>query len=111
MATSPWSTSDLLALSSDAYDITEDSRMVLKESREGVPPTVKLDDCFKFVDQLNNLVENGPPSLINCTKLTVEGKVKFGSGTVIEGTVKFVNKSDSWVVAPGKTYKDQTVEL
>merc|ERR1711988_1768459 len=45
-------TADLLALSSDAYEITPDSRMVLKSERKGVPPTVKLDDCYKFVDQL-----------------------------------------------------------
>merc|ERR1719253_651630 len=32
-------TADLLALSSDAYEITADSRMLLKAERGGVPPT------------------------------------------------------------------------
>jgi len=104
-------TADLLALSSDAYEITADSRMQLVASRAGVPPTVKLDDCYKFVDQLATLTKGGVPSLVNCTKFTVEGKVECAPGVVIEGTVKFVNKGDDVKVAPAKTYKDETVEL
>ena len=45
-------TADMLALMSDAYNITPDHRMVLDAARAGVPPTVKLDDAYKFVDQL-----------------------------------------------------------
>merc|ERR1712127_821920 len=57
-------TADLLALASDAYEITSDARMVLKAERAGVPPNVKLDGCYKFVDGLNGLIPNGPPSMI-----------------------------------------------
>ena len=104
-------TADLLALSSDAYEVTADSRMVLRAERAGVPPTVKLDDCFKFVDQLASLTSNGVPSLLKCSKLTIEGKVTFGKGTVIEGTCKFINKSGDFVTAEGRVFKDETVEL
>eukprot|EP00966_Prymnesium_polylepis_P226777 5246769-Prymnesium_polylepis.1 len=85
--------------------------MQLKAERGGVPPTVKLDGCYKFVDQLATLTKGGVPSLRRCKKLTVEGKVEFARGVVIEGTVKFVNKGDGVKVAAGKTYKDETVEL
>ena len=44
-------TNDMLALMSDAYEVSADFRMVLKAEREGVPPTVKLDGMYKFVDQ------------------------------------------------------------
>ncbi|KAL1524327.1 hypothetical protein AB1Y20_019227 [Prymnesium parvum] len=104
-------TADLLALSSDAYEITPDSRLVLKPERKGVPPTVKLDDCFKFVDQLAQLTRGGVPSLIKCEKLTVEGKVTFAAGVVIDGTVKFVNTGEEFALVQGKTYKDQTVQF
>ena len=104
-------TADLLALSSDAYEVTADSRMVLRAERAGVPPTVKLDDCFKFVDQLASLTSNGVPSLLKCRKLTIAGKVTFGKGTVIEGTCKFINKSGDFVTAEGRVFKDETVEL
>ena len=33
--------------------------MVLKAERAGVPPNVKLDGCYKFVDGLNGLIPNG----------------------------------------------------
>merc|ERR1719171_1347108 len=72
-------TNDMLALASDAYEVTPDFRMVLKEVRGGVPPNVKLDGCYKFVDQLMTLVPSGPPSLIGCKKLTIEGKVAFAA--------------------------------
>jgi len=104
-------TADLLALSSDAYEITPDSRMQLKAERGGVPPTVKLDGAYKFVDKLAGLTKGGVPSLIKCTKLTVEGMVEFAPGVIIEGTVKFVNKDDELKVVQGKTYTDETVAL
>ena len=104
-------TADLLALSSDAYEITPDSRMQLCAARNGVPPTVKLDDGYKFVDQLATLTKNGVPSLIGCTKLAVEGKVELAPGVVIEGTVKICNKGGDLKVCPAGTYKDETVEL
>merc|ERR1719183_1654316 len=77
-------TNDLLALASDAYEVTTDQRMVLKAVRNGVPPNVKLDGCYKFVDDMMKLVPNGPPSLIDCTKLTIEGKVSLAAGVVFK---------------------------
>ena len=52
-------TNDLLALSSDAYEVTADKRMVLKAERNGTPPDIKLDGMYKFVDQLATLVPPG----------------------------------------------------
>merc|ERR1711998_824821 len=49
-------TGDLLALMSDAYEVSEDHRMLLKPAREGVPPTIKLDGRYKFVDGFQTLV-------------------------------------------------------
>merc|ERR1719389_1506695 len=55
---------DLLALRSDAYVLTEDFRIELAPERKGVPPTVKLDDHYKFVDAMDALIPNGAPSLV-----------------------------------------------
>merc|ERR1711959_562332 len=57
---------DLIALRSDAYILTEDFRIELAEDRKGVPPNVKLDDLYKFVDAMDPLIPNGVPSLISC---------------------------------------------
>jgi UDP-N-acetylglucosamine pyrophosphorylase len=104
-------TNDMLALMSDAYEITPDFRMVLKAERAGVPPNVKLDGAYKFVDALMTLVPNGPPSLIGCNKLTVEGKVAFAAGVVFKGEVKVVNAGDELKTVAAGTYEDKTVEL
>lgn len=104
-------TNDMLALMSDAYEVTTDQRMVLKAERAGVPPNVKLDGMYKFVDQLTTMVPDGPPSLIKCDKLTIEGKVKLEGGVIFEGTVKVVNKSDDCKTMKAGTYADTTIEL
>merc|ERR1712048_1199733 len=42
-------TNDLFALRSDAYVLTPDCRIILADSRGGVPPNIKLDGMYKFV--------------------------------------------------------------
>jgi len=101
---------DLVALRSDAYILTEDFRIELAPARKGVPPTIKLDDLYKFVDAMDTLIANGVPSLIDCSSLKIEGSMEFAAGCVIKGDVKFVNKGDKKTIAAG-TYENQTVEL
>merc|ERR1719160_1099599 len=85
---------DLISLRSDAYILTEDFRVELAPERKGVPPTVKLDDRYKFVDAMDTLIPNGVPSLIGCNSMKIEGKIVFEKDVVIKGDVKFVNKSE-----------------
>merc|ERR1711990_518113 len=54
-------TNDMLALMSDAYEVTSDFRMVMKAECDGIPPNIKLDGTYKFVPALRELVPNGPP--------------------------------------------------
>ncbi len=82
-------TGDLLALRSDAYDITDDGRAQLASERHGIPPEIVLDgDHFKLVDQLDAAMADGVPSLLHCRKLEVHGPVKFSSKDRFEGDVK-----------------------
>jgi len=104
-------TSDLLALRSDAYVLTDDFRVELAPPRNGVPPNIKLDGSYKFVDALETLTPNGVPSLIGCSKLVIEGAVEFAAGTVIEGEVTITNKSGEKKTAGPGTLKDQKIEL
>jgi UDP-N-acetylglucosamine pyrophosphorylase len=81
-------TSDLLALRSDAYVITEDGRAMLALERKGIPPEIDLDgDHFKLVDQLDAALAGGVPSLLHCRRLTVRGPVRFSSADRFEGDV------------------------
>jgi len=88
-------TSDLLALRSDAYEVTDDWRVVLT-NRKGQPPAIDLDPAhYKLVDQFEAKVAGGIPSLKHCQELTVRGPVLFSSGNVFRGKVSLVNKSGS----------------
>jgi len=81
-------TSDLLALRSDAYIITGDGRAILAPERKDIPPEIILDpDHFKLVDQLDAALAGGVPSLLHCHKLEVHGPVKFSSRDRFEGDV------------------------
>jgi UTP--glucose-1-phosphate uridylyltransferase len=81
-------TSDLLALRSDAYVITEDGRAMLAPERNGIPPEIDLDsEHFKLVDQLEAALARGVPSLVRCRSLKVRGPVRFSSSDRLEGDV------------------------
>merc|ERR1719258_755791 len=102
---------DLIALRSEAYVLTEDFRIELAPARAGVPPTIKLDDAYKFVDAMDLLIPNGVPSLIGCKSMKIEGKLEFAAGVTVKGDVKFVNKGDGKKTVAAGTYENQTVEL
>merc|ERR1719174_1395179 len=102
---------DLIALRSDAYRVTEDFRIELAEARNGIPPTIKLDDLYKFVDAMDTLIPNGVPSLVGCNSMKIEGSCEFAAGVVVKGDVTFKNAgSEKKTIAAG-TYENQTVEL
>jgi len=103
-------TADLLALRSDAYVLTDDFRVVLHEDLKGVPPNIKLDGSYKFVDQLEGLIPEGPPSLWACTKLTIDANVSFASGVAIKGEVTIKNPSGEHRVVPAGIYENQMLD-
>ena len=81
-------TSDLLAVRSDAYRLTDDYRVVLHPDCKQVP-LVKLDsNYFKRIDDMESRFPAGPPSLRNCVSLQVSGDITFGRNVVIEGEVR-----------------------
>ena len=82
-------TNDLLALRSDAYEVTDDARVVLAPERGGSPPFVDLDaDHYKLVADFEPRLAAGAPSLRRCSRLVVRGDVTFGADVVVEGDVE-----------------------
>jgi UTP--glucose-1-phosphate uridylyltransferase len=82
------STDDLLLVRSDAYELTEDARML---PAEGAPDAavVELDRAyFGALRDLEQRFPDGPPSLRRCTRLVVRGDVAFGRGVEIVGDVE-----------------------
>src|SRR5436190_24013269 len=82
-------TNDLLALRSDAYEVTDDGRVVLAPARNGTPPDVDLDaDHYKLVADFEPRLAAGAPSLREAERLVVRGDVTFGAGVVVRGDVE-----------------------
>ena len=99
-------TADLLALRSDAYEISEDGQVSLAASRKGAPPDIVLSDEYKLVDQLDSL---GIPSLVRCDSLKIDGLVQFAAGVVLEGAVEVKNTHDKVKIIAAGTYKNQVI--
>merc|ERR1712226_341931 len=102
---------DLIALRSDAYLVTEDFRIELAPERKGVPPLVKLDDAYKFVDAMDTMIIHGVPSMKACNKLTIKGEVVFAVDVILKGDVTFNNTSGKRKLIVSGTYENQTVDL
>ncbi len=95
---------DLLAVRSNAYVLTDDFHVLPNPARTLPDLVVELDDrYYKLVDQLAERFPHGAPSLINCTRLSIQGDVKFGKDVVCHGEVKLKNKDNTQMVIPDGT--------
>jgi UTP--glucose-1-phosphate uridylyltransferase len=102
-------TSDLLAVRSDAYELDKSFRLGLRPERHGVPPKVELSDNYKLVDQLEELVADGTPSLLRSRSLAVKGRWRFAEGVEIVGDVRFENGSNEVKQVKAGVYEDCVV--
>jgi UTP--glucose-1-phosphate uridylyltransferase len=87
-------TSDLLALRSDAYVLTDDFRVEPAEGRDGPPVIVLDDDHYKLLRDFEARFPAGAPSLVRCDRLTVKGDVEFGADVAVRGAVTVEHDGD-----------------
>jgi UTP--glucose-1-phosphate uridylyltransferase len=80
-------TSDLLVVRSDAYELADDWTIGLTPEREAAP-LVELSSEFKLLRDFEARFPAGPPSLRAAEQLTVEGDVRFGADVVVRGRVR-----------------------
>ena len=104
-------TADLLALRSDAYEITRDCRLVLAPELNDRPPLVDLDpDFYKRVDQLEARLRV-VPSLKGCRHLRVRGPVVFENPAMFKGNVAVANPEKADSSLPAGSYEDVSLTL
>jgi UTP--glucose-1-phosphate uridylyltransferase len=77
-------TSDLLVMRSDVYELADDARVQLVEQRDHAP-YVELDKVYKLIDDFDTRFPNGAPSLLRADSLTVNGDWTFGKGVAVVG--------------------------
>ena len=93
-------TSDLLTLRSDAYEIRPDGTVALAPELGEIPPHVELDSHYKLVDQLEAALAGGVPSLKGCRSLRVKGEVLFTSEAIFQGEVTVENPTHTPLPVP-----------
>jgi UTP--glucose-1-phosphate uridylyltransferase len=79
-------TSHLLVVRSDAYELADDWTVQLAPSRSAAP-IVELSDDFKLLPDFESRFPAGPPSLIEADRLEVDGDVHFGRDVKVRGRV------------------------
>jgi UTP--glucose-1-phosphate uridylyltransferase len=95
---------DLLAVRSDAYILTEDYQIVFNPAHVSGDVVVELDGrYYKFVNDLAARFPEGIPSLLNCTRLSVQGDVTFCANVSLVGDVEICNKSGRSITIPAGT--------
>ena len=105
-------TADLLALRSDAYTVTDDWRLELSGGNGAQPPAIVLDDKqYKTIDQLDEKLRYGVPSLKDCRELNVRGSVLLGAENILRGKLSITNNSLAPKSLPPGIYGDCSVEL
>jgi UTP--glucose-1-phosphate uridylyltransferase len=81
-------TSDLLTLWSDAYELADDFRVVASARRSEPDLVVDLDPrYYRQVADLEARFPAGAPSLVACRRFVVRGDVRFDAGVVVRGDV------------------------
>ena len=82
-------TNDLLVLRSDQYDLDDDARLHASPRRTEPEDTfVDLDpEFYKLMQNFELRFPDGPPSLLDCQRLVVQGDITFGPGVVLHGEV------------------------
>jgi UTP--glucose-1-phosphate uridylyltransferase len=83
-------TTDLLAIWSDAYKLTDEYKIVLDNGMKR-PPKIDLNEkYYKTIKQLREHFKEGVPSLKQCRSLTVQGNVYFDKNVEIVGDVTII---------------------
>jgi UDP-N-acetylglucosamine pyrophosphorylase len=86
-------TSDLLAVRSDAYELTPAATLRLVSERKGEPPHLHLDATrYQLVDQLDAAFPQ-TPSLRECRSLLVHGPIECEPSVIFRGDVVIHNHS------------------
>lgn len=81
-------TNDMLAILSDAYELTSENKLKLVNEYGKVPHIELNEKFYKDINDFEKRFSGGIPSLKKCKSLIVSGDVYFGSNVEIIGDVK-----------------------
>lgn len=103
------STSDLLVLQSDLYQLLKGTLTMNPARPFPTVPVVKLGPEFSKVENYAKRIK-GIPNMLELDQLTVQGDVNFGDQCVLKGTVIIVAQQGSRIdIPPGSILENKVV--
>lgn len=97
-------TDDLLAVRSDLYTLGPEHQVALHPQRFTPPPDIQLDPrYYRHITDFEQRFAQGPPSLLQCDSLKIEGDFHFGANVRIEGAVHLHNPQSAPKHIPSDT--------
>ncbi len=100
-------TADLLQIMSDCFIRTERDTITPNPARTTPMPKISLDQKFyKKIDAFLERFPQTPPSLLECSSLSIEGDVRFESNVRCTGDVRIVNTGPEQAVIPAGSVLD-----
>ena len=94
-------TSDLMVLRSDAYELEADGQLT---KIADPTPVVDLDDrYYKIIADFDHRFPTGPPSLKDAHHLEVNGDWSFEADVRVIGAVTLEDRGDAQIIAAGST--------
>lgn len=96
---------DLLAIWSDCYVVKGTKGIVSNPARQSLGPiSISLDpEFYRKIDMFFERFKEGPPSLVQCESLTVNGDVYFDKDIKLIGKIKIENTQKNAFLIPKGT--------
>jgi UTP--glucose-1-phosphate uridylyltransferase len=105
-------TSDLLVVMSDCYQVSPDMTVIPSPKRAGHMPEVHLDGKhYKKIDEFMARFPGGAPSMLGCESFSVKGDVLFEGKVTATGTVHVINETGKKAVVREGTVLSGEVRL
>jgi len=86
-------TSDLLVVMSDCYQVSPEKTVVPSPGATDMPEVHLDGKYYKKIDEFLARFPHGAPSLIKCESLRVTGDVLFEKGVTVTGKAEVINES------------------
>ena len=107
---------DLLAVRSDCFVFTAENNLQINPQRQArqKPDTIKIKLDPRYygkIDDLDKRFAQGPPSLVECESLSIEGDVRFEKSVIIKGSVSIKNSGTTQAVIKAGTVIDTDLVL